>query len=78
MFHGWMQDLAARFGMSGVPGFLELPKVVAAYEASTGRRLKNLEFYLVYTSARLGSIMQRSMMRAVQYGHVPCRKALRI
>ena len=71
MFHGWMQDLAARFGLPGMPGFLRLSNVVAAYEALTGRQLKNLEFYLVYANTRLGPIMQRSMMRAVQYDHAP-------
>jgi aminoglycoside phosphotransferase (APT) family kinase protein len=68
MFHGWQQDLTVKYGLTGMPNFMRLRKVVAQYEAVSGRKLNNLRFHLIFALGRLGPIMLRSILRAVKYG----------
>lgn len=68
MFHGWHQDLTIKHGLTGLPNFMRLRKVVALYEAASGRKLNNLRFHLIFALGRLGPIMLRSLLRAIKYG----------
>ena len=48
--HRVFQDIAGLFGSPGMPHFLRLEDVVAQYEAATGHRVRDIDFYSTYTA----------------------------
>ena len=67
-FHQYFQRVAVRYGYVGLPDFLELSRVVAAYEAATGHAVTDLEWYLVYAELRQAITSIRVSARAVHRG----------
>ncbi|MGF6880890.1 aminoglycoside phosphotransferase (APT) family kinase protein [Nocardia sp. GAS34] len=66
--HRFFQDIATRFGQPGLPDYLRRADVVEHYEAITGYRLRDLDFYLVYAALRHGVIMARVKRRMIHFG----------
>lgn len=66
--HRFFQDLAVQMGLPGMPGFLRLGDVAAAYERHSGQGLADLRWYIVYAAVRHGTIMARVQRRMVHDG----------
>ncbi|MCF2531629.1 phosphotransferase family protein [Yinghuangia soli] len=68
--HGWFQSGAERRGVPGLPDFLGWDDVAARYEARTGYRVADREFYTVYTALRMAVVSLRTQLRAVAFGEL--------
>jgi aminoglycoside phosphotransferase (APT) family kinase protein len=66
--HHFFEDVAAQFGLPGMPGFLRRDDVVTTYESLTGHSPRDLDFYLLYAALRHGIIMGRIQRRAIHFG----------
>jgi aminoglycoside phosphotransferase (APT) family kinase protein len=66
--HCFFEDLAVRYGLPGMPGFLRRDDVAASYEARTGHAPENLDWHFVYAALRHGVIMARVQRRSVHFG----------
>jgi len=66
--HRFFDDLATGFGMPGMPDFMRRDDVAAAYEARSGHRPRDLDFYTMYAALRHGIIMSRTQRRAIHFG----------
>ena len=64
----FFQDLAERYQMPGIPGFMERDDVVAAYGHAGGRELADLRWYELLAALRMGVISIRTSRRAVLNG----------
>ena len=69
--HRVFEDLAAEYGLPGMPHFLRLDDVVATYEARSGVTLRDLDFYLTYCAVQWGIVGLRTGMRQVHFGERP-------
>jgi aminoglycoside phosphotransferase (APT) family kinase protein len=67
-FHRFFQDLTEQFSLPGMPDFMRRDDIVATYEARSGRRLHDLDFYIVYAAVRHAIIMSRINQRAAHFG----------
>jgi aminoglycoside phosphotransferase (APT) family kinase protein len=68
--HVFFDDLARQFALPGLPDFLRRADVTATYEARSGHRVGNLEFYECYAALRHAIIMTRTHARRVHFGEV--------
>ncbi|GAA2054342.1 phosphotransferase family protein [Catenulispora yoronensis] len=66
--HRFFQDLAAFFGLAGLPGFLAFGDVAHYYAELTGYVPRDLEFYEAYAALRQGIVMGRVNQRRVRFG----------
>jgi aminoglycoside phosphotransferase (APT) family kinase protein len=66
--HRFFQDIAEVFELPGMPSFLHRDDVVAAYEAASGHRVRNLDWFLVYAALRDGIVMSRIKRRMIHFG----------
>ena len=66
--HTFFQEIAVAIGLDGMPDFLRRDEVVATYEARSGRRVRNLEWFEVYAALRHAMIMTRVTERSVHFG----------
>lgn len=66
--HRFFEDVAAQYGMPGMPTFLQRDDVAAQYESLTGYAPRDLDFYTMYAAVRHGIIMSRIQRRAVHFG----------
>lgn len=66
--HRFFEDLAAKYGLPGMPHFLRRDDVAAAYESLTGSAPRDLDFYLFYAAVRHGIVMSRTQRRAIHFG----------
>jgi aminoglycoside phosphotransferase (APT) family kinase protein len=66
--HCFFEDLAVRYGLPGMPGFLRREDVAASYEARTGHTPQNLDWHFVYAALRHGVIMARVQRRSIHFG----------
>ena len=66
--HRFFEDLAARYGLPGMPSFLRRDEVAAGYEARTGHAPRHLDWHLVYAALRHGVIMARVQRRSIHFG----------
>jgi aminoglycoside phosphotransferase (APT) family kinase protein len=66
--HRFFEDLAAMANLGGMPDFLRRDDVVSAYEAATGHRVRDLDFYIVYAAIRNAIVMARIAQRQVLLG----------
>jgi aminoglycoside phosphotransferase (APT) family kinase protein len=48
--HRFFQDIATDFGMTGLPDFLDRDEVVAQYEACSGHRLHDIDWFITYAA----------------------------
>ena len=69
--HRVFEDLAAQYGLPGMPHFLRRDDVVATYEAVSGVRLRNMDFFLEYCAVQWGIVGLRTGMRSVHFGERP-------
>ncbi len=67
-FHQYFQRVAARYGYTGLPDFLEPARFVAAYERASGHLVRDLEWFLVYAELRQAITSIRVSGRAVHQG----------
>jgi aminoglycoside phosphotransferase (APT) family kinase protein len=66
--HRFFDDIAADFGMAGLPDFLQRDAVAAQYAERTGHEPRDLDWFITYAATRHGSIMARTMGRRVHFG----------
>ena len=66
--HRVFDDMAVRFGLPGMPGFLQSDDVLASYEKAAGYCPRDLEFYLMYAAVRWGVVMIRTQLRQIHFG----------
>jgi aminoglycoside phosphotransferase (APT) family kinase protein len=68
--HVFFQDVAEQLGLPGLPGFMRLEDLVESYEARTGIRIGDWDFWLVYAGLRYALVMARVHQRQVAFGEV--------
>jgi aminoglycoside phosphotransferase (APT) family kinase protein len=66
--HRFFQSLAENYGGPGIPGFLDRARVVAIYEARSGRPLDDLRWYEVFAATRHAIITVRTSGRSIYFG----------
>lgn len=69
--HRMFEDMASAYGFPGMPDFLRVDDVVDRYEALTGARLHDIEWYLTYSAVQLGIVFLRTSLRQVHFGERP-------
>lgn len=69
--HCFFQDLAVGYGMPGLPDFMKRDDVVAGYEARTGHRCRDMDWYGMLAATRHGVVSLRTGIRGVQFGQQP-------
>jgi aminoglycoside phosphotransferase (APT) family kinase protein len=68
--HRFFQDLAERFEMPGIPGFMDPGAVCAAYEERTGYHPTDLHWYEVFGALRFAIVSVRTSTRGIAYGQM--------
>jgi len=66
--HRFFEDIAAQYGLPGMPDFLRRDDVAAAYENKTGHTPRDLDWYTAYAALRHGIIMFRIARRSIHFG----------
>lgn len=66
--HTFFEDLAATFGVPGLPDFLRIDDVVAEYEQLSGRTPRHLHWFTVYAALRYAIVSVRTTKRGVHFG----------
>ena len=66
--HTFFEDLAARFGVPGLPDFLRIDDVADEYEIRSGREPRRLHWYTVYAALRYAIVSVRTTKRGVHFG----------
>jgi aminoglycoside phosphotransferase (APT) family kinase protein len=66
--HRFFQDMAERYGMTGIPDFMTRDGVVADYEELTGHRVRDLDWFEVFAALRFAIVSVRTTTRGVAYG----------
>ncbi|MGH9137603.1 MAG: phosphotransferase family protein [Acidimicrobiales bacterium] len=66
--HRTFEDLAAEYGLPGMPDFLRADDVCATYEAGTGYAPRNLAFYGTYAALQWGVVFLRTGRRQIHFG----------
>jgi aminoglycoside phosphotransferase (APT) family kinase protein len=70
VLHDFFMDLAARFEMPGIAGFMNRHEVIATYEELTGHRVRHLEWYEVFGALRFAIVSIRTSTRGIAYGQM--------
>ena len=68
--HRFFQDLAERFELPGIPGFMDATGVCATYEGLTGYRPADLHWYEVFGALRFAIVSVRTSTRGIAYGQM--------
>jgi aminoglycoside phosphotransferase (APT) family kinase protein len=66
--HRFFQDLAQRFEMPGIKGFMDRDEVAATYESMSGARVDDLDWYEVFAALRFAIVSVRTSTRGIAYG----------
>jgi aminoglycoside phosphotransferase (APT) family kinase protein len=66
--HRFFQDLAVRFGVPGIPNFMDRDEVAATYEEMTGASLEALDWFEVFAALRFAIVSIRTSTRGIAYG----------
>ena len=66
--HTFFQDIAVRYGMPGIPDFMDRGEVVSAYERLSGHTVRDLEWYDVFAALRFAIVSVRTSTRGIAYG----------
>jgi aminoglycoside phosphotransferase (APT) family kinase protein len=66
--HRFFQDLAQRFEMPGIAGFMDRDEVAASYESMSGAPVGDLDWYEVYAALRFAIVSVRTSTRGIAYG----------
>jgi len=66
--HTFFHDMAVTFGLPGMTDFMQRDSVIAEYEALTGHKVQNLEWFEVYAALRFAIVSIRTSKRGIAYG----------
>jgi len=66
----FFDDLAARFGMPALEGFMDRDDIVATYESLTGHTVRALEWFEVLAALRFAIVSVRTSTRGIAYGQM--------
>jgi len=66
--HRFFADLAERFELPGIPGFMERAEVVDEYESLTGYSVRDLEWFEVLAALKFAIVSVRTSTRGIAYG----------
>jgi aminoglycoside phosphotransferase (APT) family kinase protein len=66
--HRLFEDIAATFGLPGMPDFMRAEDVAAHYESLTGHRLRDLPFYGTLAALQYAIVFLRTGARSVHFG----------
>jgi aminoglycoside phosphotransferase (APT) family kinase protein len=66
--HRLFEDIAASFGLDGMPAFLRTEDVAAGYEAATGHAPRDLAWYGTYAALQYAIVFLRIGARSVHFG----------
>jgi aminoglycoside phosphotransferase (APT) family kinase protein len=66
--HRFFDDLAQKFDLPGIPGFMDRDDVARAYEEMTGRAVRPLEWFEVFAALRFAVVSIRTSTRGIAYG----------
>ena len=66
----FFDDLAERFGLPALEGFMERDDVVATYESLTGHTVRALEWFEVLAALRFAIVSVRTSTRGIAYGQM--------
>ena len=69
--HDFFKDLAVRFEMDPLEDFFPRDRVIATYEALTGRPVQNYDYYEVFAAVRYSIVSIRTGESSVATGTVP-------
>jgi aminoglycoside phosphotransferase (APT) family kinase protein len=67
-WHRFFQDLAERYGLAGMPGFMRLTDVIETYREASGSAPRDMEFFVTYAAIRSAVVMWRTTERQVHFG----------
>lgn len=68
--HEFFQDVAEQLELPGLPGFMRMQDLVETYEARSGVRIEDHEFWRVFAAVRYGLVMARIRQRQLTFGEV--------
>lgn len=68
--HEFFQDVAEQMGLPGLPHFMRMEDLVETYEARTGIRIADQDFWRVFAALRYGLVMARIRQRQLAFGEV--------
>jgi aminoglycoside phosphotransferase (APT) family kinase protein len=68
--HAVFEHLSETLGMGGMPHFLRLDDVAAAYEGATGHTPRHLHAYTTYAAVQWGIVFLRTGARQIHFGEV--------
>jgi aminoglycoside phosphotransferase (APT) family kinase protein len=66
----FFDDLADRFGMPALEGFMDRDDIVATYESLTGHTVRALEWFEVLAALRFAIVSVRTSTRGIAYGQM--------
>jgi len=66
--HHFFQDFTPLVGVPGIPSLMRLDAAAATYEAASGHRPRDLDFYTFYAALRHGIVMSRTARRGILFG----------
>ncbi len=68
--HRFLDDIAIQAGLPGMPHFMRLDDVVAAYARYSGHPPRDLDFFTMYAALRHAIVMSRVARRQVLFGEI--------
>ena len=66
----FFDDLAERFDVPTIPGFMDRADIVATYEQLSGHRVHALEWFEVLAAQRFAIVSVRTSTRGIAYGQM--------
>jgi aminoglycoside phosphotransferase (APT) family kinase protein len=66
--HRVFEDIAAGYGLAGMPEFMRRDDVATTYESHTGHALRDLDFYATYAAVQYAIVFLRTGRRAIHFG----------
>jgi aminoglycoside phosphotransferase (APT) family kinase protein len=66
--HHFFQDFTPLVGLPGITDMMRLDEAAASYQAASGHRPHDLEFYTLYAALRHAIVMSRTSRRGVHFG----------
>ena len=66
--HRFFEDLAANYGLAGLPDFLRRDRVIEVYQELSGAELHDMEWFEVLAATRMAIITIRTSMRTIVFG----------
>jgi aminoglycoside phosphotransferase (APT) family kinase protein len=66
--HEFFEDIAQRYGVGGLPDFLQTADVVARYETVSGCTPRDVDWYRTYAALRHAIIMSQTARRSIHFG----------